>query len=109
MNVIASVLCASTLAACAVASPSAPRGNDGKSCADWETLNQKDRIVVIGSALEQKVGRPTDSKLAACLWGIVDLIADHATEICAQRGGSFDAAVGVAFRSAIDFCQTKSS
>ena len=64
---------------------------------------------MIGSALEQKVGRPTDSKLAACLWGIVDLIADHTTEICAQRGGSFEDAVGVAFGSAIDFCRTTTS
>lgn len=80
---------------------------DEPSCEAWAALKPKDRLVVIGSALEQRVGRPESSKLAACLWSIYEQIADHTTEICVRDGGAYGPAARIALDSAIDFCKTK--
>jgi hypothetical protein len=83
------------------------RPPSAKPTSPGAALKPKDRFVVIGSALEQHVGRPESSKLAACLWSIYEQIADHTTEICRRDGGAYGPAARVALDSAIDFCKTK--
>jgi hypothetical protein len=99
----------STMVVFATLLAGAPGGSAAQepSCEAWEALKPNDRLVVIGSALEQQVGRPESSRLAACLWSIYEQIADHTTEICARDGGAFGQAARIALDSAIDFCKTK--
>ncbi|HTO68980.1 MAG TPA: hypothetical protein VMR31_03895 [Myxococcota bacterium] len=78
---------------------------EAPTCKGWAALKRDDRLVVVGTVLENKVGRPEKSKLAECLWGIYDQIADHTTELCAQGGSEYDQALGAALKSAIGFCK----
>jgi hypothetical protein len=59
----------------------------------------------VGAALKRDVGHPSVSNLAACLWAISEYIADHISELCVQRGGSYDEAAKLAFTSAVEYCQ----
>ena len=95
-----------TMSACATAL----HGSEASApdCDDWRALSAKDRFVVIGASLEQKVGRPTASTLAACLWSMSDAIADHTTDLCARGNVTYSEALRVSFATAIDFCQTAS-
>lgn len=88
---------------------SASPGNsdEGPTCASWSALSANNRFIVIGSVLEERVGRPETSKRAACLWTISEQIVDHTTEICARDGGLLALAARLALDSAINFCDSR--
>jgi len=94
------------LTACAVAPP-APAPSSAPTCARWATLSRDQHSVVIGSLLEQTIGMPQQSDVAGCLWTISDSIADHVSDLCAQRGDPYSEAVRVAFESAVAYCRER--
>lgn len=79
MQRLACMIAVTAVAACTTA-PSRRMASigDAPDCVGWAALTLNERFAVIGSALEQKVGRPAESKLAACLWSISDR--------CSRRG-----------------------
>ena len=111
--VIAGTLALSLLCVSCAATPketsSSPPANVEKTsttCTAWHALDPKQRFLVVGSALQNQVGRPETSPLADCLWAISDQIAQHTVDLC-TTGRSYSEAIGLAFSTAIEFCQSK--
>lgn len=76
-------------------------------CDAWLALSRDNRLEVMGSVIEQNIGPPESSALAACLWSVYDQIADHTTGACMRDGGSYGAAVRAALDTAVEFCDQR--
>jgi hypothetical protein len=102
---LAALAAAGFLASCSsTGSNGKPQPAAGATCDGWRKLDAGQQTVVIGSVLEQEVGRPRASPLADCMWAISDQITLHIGDLCVS-GRSYGDAFKLAFTKAVEFCE----
>jgi hypothetical protein len=75
------------------------------TCENWLRLSDDQHVVVVGGALEAKVGGAKSSEFAACLWSKGDEIVAGIVAGCTSGSRSYDDATGDAFGRAITSCR----
>jgi hypothetical protein len=94
--------------ACSSQAPAPSSGSGATtSCAQWQKFSREQQTYAMSQFVARSLPPSLTDKARACMNGITDQIADHATGLCKRDGGDLSPAATTAISTALDFCQQK--